>query len=227
MKIQKGQLKLYKNAQQSLNEVENVLNKLNNLLNYKIEIVSQVSEVELKKLFYISGGNSGLSEEFIYNNQPANSSESIPILSSATIEDKLMGYVSRYSMPDGNNLKIFNGPSILVTRNGYAGTMSYLSIDEFTTNDHAYVLTPKARWADKINLRWSINQYQELFYNLVTSKTDNATFNKNYAGKQKIKLPEIKIQNRIAKNLFIIDSNIDSLKKTKEKLEGLIEHEII
>ena len=112
-----------------------------------------------------------------------------------------------------------------MARNGYAGTMTHME-EEFTTNDHAYVLTLKAEWEDKIDLRWFVYQYQELFYNLVTSKSDNATFNKEYAEKQKIKIPDIKVQKSIVKNLLKIDKTIIELEKNKTLIEDLIECEI-
>jgi type I restriction enzyme, S subunit len=227
IKTQERQLKLYKNLQFVLNDVENRLNKLNELLSYKIEFESYIYEEKIKKVFKIIGGSGGLTKEFIYNNLPDSIDESIPILSSATIDEKSMGFVSRHSKLEGNNLLIFDAPAILVTRNGHhAGTMKYITNGEFTVNDHAYVLIPKENWIKKINLRWFVNQYQELFYNLVTSKIDNATFNKKYAGKQRIQIPDIKSQNKIAEKLFEIDTNIDKLKKSKEQIEGLIEYEI-
>lgn len=169
------------------------------------------------------GGNSGLTEEFVYSNQPTNEAEKIPILSSATLTINLMGYVSRNARPEGKCLKVFKGPCILVARNGFAGTMRYVSGGEFTTNDHAYVLVPKKAWSDRINLRWFTYEYQEMFYNLVTSKSDNATFNKDYAEKQGIIVPAISVQNLIAQNLLLMDrlmENVGGLKEDIEKFVG-------
>jgi len=59
------------------------------------------------------------------------------------------------------------------------GSMTYIKEGRFTTNDHAYVLIPKKNWINKINLRWFTFQFQGLFQNLATSKSDNATFTKN------------------------------------------------
>jgi len=181
----------------------------------------------LDNIFQFKGGNSGLTEEFIYNNQPNNEEEKIPILSSATLDINLMGYISRNAKPNGKNLKIFRGPCILVARNGYAGTMAYIESREFTTNDHAYVLTSKKEWKDNINLRWFVYQYQELFYNLVTSKSDNATFSKEYAEKLKVKIPDVKIQNPITGKLLKADRLIQNLKEIKKEINGSIECEIM
>lgn len=173
----------------------------------------------LGKVLKFNGGNSGLTEEFIYNNLPNNIDERVPILSSATLKINLMGYISRYAKPKNKKLKIYNGPCILVTRNGYAGTMTYIKDGEFTINDHAYILTPQTEWKGRINLRWFAYQYQELFYNLVTSKSDNATFNKEYAEMQTIFVPKKSAQDEIAKKLL----ELDSLTEKLEKLNNLID----
>lgn len=180
----------------------------------------------IKDIFYFKGGNSGLTEEFIYYNLPGKEDEKIPILSSATLETNLMGYISRSSRPSGKKLRVFSAPCVLVARNGYAGTMTYIANGDFTTNDHAYVLTPKKDWKDKINLRWFVFQYQELFHNLVTSKSDNATFNKEYAEKQTIRIPNIDFQKRISEKLKKIDALIQNLKELKEKADKLVEYQI-
>ena len=157
-------------------------------------------------IFYIKGGNSGLTEEFIYYNMPTNEAEKIEIFSSATLESKRMGFISRNAKPNGQNLKIFRAPAILVARNGYAGSMTYIPSGEFTTNDHAYVLTPKNDWKEKINLKWFIHEYQDLFFNLLTSKSDNATFDKGYANRQTVKIPDRDFQNAFVEKIESIES---------------------
>lgn len=183
---------------------------------------------KLKDIFHFRGGNSGLTEKFIYSNQPSEDSDGIPIFSSATLKANMMGEISRTAKPGGRRLKLFKGPSILVARNGYAGIMTYIEEDEFTTNDHAYVLSPKKEWEDRINQRWFIHQYQGLFYTLVTSKSDNATFNKYYAEKQEVRIPDKEsFQDMVAGRLLRIDNIVTHLEGLKEQIEDLLECEII
>jgi len=181
---------------------------------------------KIEKIFDIEGGNSGLTEDFVYNNQPTNEEESIKILSGATIERNILGYVNKNSRPNNRNLKIFKAPFIQIVRKGLAGYMTYFNLGEFTANDDIYILTIKKEWLNKVNLRWFAYQYQELFYNLVTSKSDNATFNKEYAEKQRVKIPDIECQNNIAKKLLKIDTLIERLEKTKERIKELMEFKI-
>lgn len=178
---------------------------------------------ELKKIFHIEGGNSGLTEEFIYYTLPSNEEEKIEIFSSATLEAKRMGCISRNAKPNGKKLKIFRAPAILVARNGYAGSMTHIPTGEFTTNDHAYVLTPKKDWEEKIDLKWFIHEYQDLFFNLVTSKSDNATFDKGYANRQTVKISDIDFQNAFVKKIEYMESIIAKQKEIEKEIDALLE----
>lgn len=181
----------------------------------------------LGNIINFGGGNSGLTEEFVYNNQPNSLEERVPILSSATLDINLMGYISRFANPSNKKLKIYKGPCVLVARNGYAGTMTYIPKGEFTINDHAYVLTVKKKWCDRVNLRWFAYQYQGLFYNLVTSKSDNATFNKEYAEQQTIALPSRSFQDKIAEKIKELDDMLNLLEKLKNEIELIKNTEMI
>lgn len=183
--------------------------------------------VELSKILFFKGGNSGLTEDFIYYNQPSNENEKIEIFSSATLEVNRMGYISRNAKPNGKKLKIFIAPAILTARNGYAGLMTYIQRGEFTTNDHAYVLIPKRDWEEKINLKWFIYAYQELFYTLVTSKSDNATFDKEYASRQIVKIPDVNFQNMFAEKMESIESVIEKLYEIEKEIDDQLKYAFV
>lgn len=227
VEVQEVQLKAYTKPQFFIDKIKQLRSKSASLLKSNMQVTNFVHHERISELFHIKGGNSGLTEKFIYCNSPKNVDEGIPILSSATIKANLMGYISRNAKPNGKKLKTFNGPCILIARNGYAGTMTYITEKEFTTNDHAYVLFPKKAWKDRINLKWFMYQYQELFYNVVTSKSDNATFGKEYAENQEVKLPNIDFQNDVGEKLLKLDETLEKLRRLEEQLEDLIEYEII
>ena len=205
--------------------IETTLNRLGVILEQVIVNLTYVTHenVELSKVLSFKGGNSGLTEDFIYYNQPTNEEESIEILSSATLDVNRMGFISQNAKPNGKNLKIFRGPAILVARNGYAGSMTYIPSGEFTTNDHAYVLTSKKDWKDKINLMWFIHEYQDLFFNLVTSKSDNATFDKGYASRQTVKIPDRDIQNAFVEKIGYMEYIITKQKEIEKEIDALLE----
>ena len=227
IQIQKKQLATYFKVQYFLDAIIKLLKRYDDFLKSNLIITKYVYKEEIREFFHIKGGNSRLTEEFIYYNPPNDEKENIPILSGATLEINLMGYLSKNAKPNNRNLKIFSSPSILVVRKGIAGHMTFINKGEFTINDDAYVLILKKKWMNKINLRWFIYQYQELFYKLVTSKSDNATFNKEYIEKQKVKIPKFDIQKDIGNNLLKIDSLNDKLKEIKRQLKELLETEIL
>jgi len=227
--VQEKQLKKYESLSNFKKYINEVLNKLMQTTNFYKTYTkdSIVTRNNIKTFIDFTGGNSGLTEEFIYHNLPETEEDKIEILTSATLERTAMGFISMNAKPNNKKLKIFEGPAILVARNGYAGTMRYILRGRFTTNDHAYVLTPKKKWKDRINLEWFINEYQELFWKIVTSKSDNATFNKEYAERQVIQIPDIDDQKRIIQKLNPLKSLIQKLHVIENEIDELLEYTIV
>lgn len=85
----------------------------------------------------------------------------------------------------------------------------------------------RPEWKGKLNLRWFAYQFQGLFYNLVTSKSDNATFNKEYAEIQQVQIPKETFQDGVAEKLLNLDQTIKNLDNMREQLENLLEYEIV
>ncbi len=153
-------------------------------------------------LFNVHGGNSGLTEEFIYNNPPLSEMDSVEILTGATLEQNRMGHVAKDAvLENGRKLKTWDEDCIILTRKGNAGTMTFVSGKTFATNDDAYVLVPKAKWKGKINLQWFVHQYQAAFWNAVTSKSDNATFNTQWMKRIYVTIPALEVQNAVAERV--------------------------
>ncbi|MDD1444012.1 hypothetical protein MEO93_27460, partial [Dolichospermum sp. ST_sed3] len=171
------------------NELRNIKFKISQLFNsYKFEGVGTLTPIS--EIFQIRGGNSGLTEEFIYYNLPNNEDESIPIYSGATLDSNNLGYISNFAKPDNKSLKHFKGPAILVIRKGLAGKMLKITEAIYTANDDVYIFELKNKYKHLIDLEWFIYQYQDLFFHIVTSKSDNATFNKEYCQSQNVLIPD-------------------------------------
>lgn len=222
-------LDLFEKADDLKNLIFKTINALT-LLDKNISLTKfnhQVQKYKVSKIFNIKGGNSGLTEEFIYYNLPETEEDKIEILTGATLERTAMGVISKNARPKNKNLKLFEGPAVLVVRKGIAGMMTYIPKGTFTTNDDAYVLTPKKAWKDKINLEWFISEYQELFWKIVTSKSDNSTFGKDYAERQIIQLPHIDEQNRIMQKLTPLKVLIQKLHAIENKIDKLLEYTIV
>lgn len=226
IKIQERQLKKYEKLSNLKAKTNNLINKLRDAIHFYKTYNSLVATGNIKDFLNIEGGNSGLTEEFIYYNLPNTEDEKVMILTSATLERTAMGFISEKAKPDERDLKIFNGPAILVARNGYAGTMTYISDGRFTTNDHAYVINQKEEWKDRINLEWFISEYQALFYVIVTSKSDNATFSKEYAERQIIQIPQIDEQEEIMSKLAPLKNLINQMQLIENEIDELLEYTI-
>ena len=138
-----------------------------------------------------------------------------------------MGSIHEGARPKGNKLKIFDGPAIVVYRKGNAGSMTLIDKGRFTTNDDAYVITIEKDCKNKINLRWFIYQYQNLFQNIITSKSDNATFSKEYAKNQIISYPLKKKQDDIAERLIFLDNIKEDIELLNNEIKKILECEII
>lgn len=214
-----GELRFRKeNAVKTITEIKIEIE--NTIRNIKVQNENKKRKEKLKKIFKISGGNDGLTREFIYKNQPSNSEDALKVYSGATTQEGELGYLSKKAP-----IKIENGPAIVVVRKGKAGWMEFMEDEHFAINDDAYVMKPKDGW--DVNLTWFINQYQELFFNIVTSKSDNGTFSKSYAEEQSIELPEIKVQNEIAYKLKKYNELVEKLKILNIQIEKLLEKQIL
>jgi type I restriction enzyme M protein len=205
-----------------ISELNKQIEKLNEEPDENMSSLENIGQV-----FNFFGGNSGLTEEFIYNNQPTNDEEKLEIYSGATERKNFVGFVSVNAVLNNKNLIILNAPAILIVRKGKAGKMIFIKNGKFSLTDDAYVIIPKEKWVNKIDLRWFMHQYQELFYNLVTSKSDNATFNKEYAEKQNVVVLDHGKQLKISNALTKLDEAIDTLNKLSGQIDELLRSEII
>jgi len=171
----------------------------------------------------VLGGNSGLTDQFIYENQPMSPADSIEVLSGATLPGNDLGPASRYARPKGKKLKIVDRESILLSRKGfYAGVMRYIGHREVAINDDAYLLVPKKGWEKRLNLRWFSHQYSLPLRACVTSQTDNATFNQQWLHKLPVRIPEKEAQDREAAKLAALENLDRRLERLEVELRRLL-----
>ena len=216
---------LYWNIRETKNFLENKIEELEDIISLKWDLNSDGENIQISDLFDIYGGQSNLTEEFIYNNSPKSDDDSIKVFSGST-SHKILGYISSDSKLNNNQLKIFKGPCILIVRKGKAGHMFHIKEEKFVINDDAYVMYPKENMVNKINLVWFINFYQDLFIN-ISSKSDNGTFSKNHALNQIVNIYPIEIQNLFANNITNINKIIKKFKKYNSELDKLLDYQII
>lgn len=230
IKIQLKELASYKRAYELKHKINDIVNMISLLENTKVELLESIYEESIGEIFKISGGDSGLTEFFVYHNQPEDIEDSVLIHSGATLERKKMGVISKHAiLPKGNRIKIFEGEGIIVSRNGYyAGSMQIVGKNvDVALNDHAYFMKLKKKWIGKVNITWFVKAYQELFFNLVSSKSDNATFNKTYAEKQMVSIPSYEFQEHIAYEVEKLAKLKQELSICSRELLSLLEFEIL
>jgi len=178
----------------------------------------------LKMFVDIKGGNSCIIKNFIYYNMPKNKDDSIPVYSSSVTKDTFLGYIDKNAVDENNRaIKIFNGECILVARNGQAGKMRYIKNGTFTINDHAYVIYPKKKYKERINLKWFSYKFQKLFYDLIIAKDGNGTFNKTYAEKHEIEIPNIEVQLQELKYYDLLTKYKAKIEEIDLKIDNLLD----
>lgn len=158
---------------------------------------------KIKDFFDIIGGNSGLTEEFIYNNQPKDKEDAVTVYSGSTVVAYTLKDISKHAKILKNNkltnLKWFHGNGIIIARNGKAGSMFYVNKENFTMNDHAYYMKVKKKYEDKINPKYIIYATKELIKECVSSNGEgkNGTFSKTIYEQLYINIPIKNEQDRL------------------------------
>lgn len=186
----------------------------------------QIRDSKINDIFNCLSGNSGLTEESIYNN--TNINENLyKILSSATSNSNMFGYTSKFKI-NGKLIKVFqDNEGLLITRNGMAGKTYYLPKGNYTLNDHAYILFKKPKCPFKINLKWFSIEYRDEILSY-SSASDNGTWNKTgFFSNTVIDLPSIEEQNEVANLYEKTEKKLDGINKFIDKINTLFNKEII
>lgn len=176
---------------------------------------------KVKTFFKIEGGNSGLTEDFIYLNQPKSKKREIIVYSSATQENTALRKVDIKAKIKNKSIKKFSGEGIIIARNGKAGNMTYLENGNYTMNDHAYVIQVRNEYKSQINIKYILNGIRKEIEDCITSdKQGNRTFNKTLLEEKIIEFPDLDIQNNLVneyekfyKMKEVINSKIENIKK--------------
>lgn len=213
-------------------EIENVLTKIVRIKSSTPTFIYkdfQAKGLAADKIFDCLNGNSGLTEEIIYQNISAESGDKkYLVLSSSTIERTKMGIIPKCKLPHSNKeITVFEGKEgLLVARNGRAGRLQFLESGDYTLNDHAYILYLKDAPPVKLNLKWIIYQYQDLFYEFA-SKSDNGTWNKTGFFKHaKFDIPSLKEQEKIVNQFEVIENYDKKLTIISKNIENILDKEI-
>ena len=173
--------------------------------NFITDIKYQGTNIPISECFNYLSGNQGLSTKVINNCK--NEKNDCIVLSSSLLDETSLGHVPQnLVLPNGKNIKLFKDKEgIVISRNGYAGTMSYLKKGIYTLTDHAYIIYLKDDCKYDIDLNWFISSYQdEIRENYQTTKDGNQTwsiteFFKNFY----FNIPDIQNQKIISEKYVI------------------------
>jgi type I restriction-modification system DNA methylase subunit len=145
----------------------------------------------ISEMFDYLPGNHGLTEEIIYEQQPTSEEDSVPIFSGSQDNETPIGYICRNANnKDGKPISYFEGPCLILTKDGSAGLLTFKEKgQEFTINHHACVLKVKEDWTNKVHLRWFAHRYQKTLFQAVTSKSDNRVFSTEWFERLKFDIP--------------------------------------
>ena len=174
---------------------------------------------KIKEFFMIGSGNSGLTEEFIYRNQPSCPENSVKVFSSSTQEKTSFRSVDKNAvLPDGKGLKVYRTEGIVIARNGKAGKMTFVNdTNMYCMNDHAYILYVKKTYKKKIDIKYIMYCCKDILEKCVTSdKKGNQTFNKTLFMESIIELPDIKTQKKYV-------SEFEKMKKLSNRINLCID----
>ena len=171
-------------------------NTLDSTISFPDEDLLQGSNVPVAELFECMGGNSGLTEAFIYEHQN-DAGIKCRVLSGATIDANELERISEDVLLKGKRLKFCNGEGILVIRKGDAGNVRYLPKDNYTINDDAYILTVKENCKYDINLKWFSVYYGKVFKDYASGNS-NGTWNKTgFFSNAYVNIPSLSFQQKV------------------------------
>lgn len=185
----------------------------------------QGKEVSISTCIDYLSGNSGLTEETVYQTLQINN-QHYSILSSATEESTMMGEIPMCIIKN-HPLKVFEDkPGLLVTRNGKAGHTRFLQPGKYTINDHAYILYLRDNSPYIIDLKWLAIQYREEFLSYASS-ADNGTWNMSgFFEYTKIDVPNIEEQEKVVRAHEEVQQRIRTIEAIESKYYNLLTKEI-
>jgi hypothetical protein len=187
----------------------------------------QGRNISISEVLVCVSGNSGLTEEEIYQ-RIISDGERYDVLSSSTMEETRLGKIPKGYLSSGKELEVIEDKEgILVVRNGKAGSTFFIDKGKYALTDHAYFLTLRQDCKYQVKLKWLMVQYSQLFFDYVSSP-DNATWNKTgFFQSAKVDIPLIEEQLEILREYEKLDLLEQRLRATVTKINQLFNRQIV
>lgn len=179
------------------------------LRKYRITIPDgmECEEYSAGELFNFLDKNTGLTEEYIYNNANPLSLQ-IPVY---TASYEPIGNLPINYIKDGRPLKVCTGEVIIIFRQGYAGLM-YIPKDKmFYASEHTIPIQVKDEFKDILNQHWFAQYYQPDIMHYVTGKADSGNFSELAFRKMKFLIPKRPWQDECASLYIELRSELEKI----------------
>jgi len=210
-----------------LNLVLDEVNQLKSMFFSQEYTHYQTKNIPISIILQVEGGNSGLTEEFLYSQLQYKVSRNYRVLTGSIdfSGSKFIHKCRNPKNPDELIKTVENKPVIHVVRKGKAGSTSYFEKGSYTTNDDAYIIFLKETNFE-INLKWLMYQLKPEFIEY-SSSSDNGTWNKTGFFKNvTIDLPDIKEQNKVAEKYEQLENLEKKLISALTKINELLRKQI-
>ncbi len=133
--------------------------------------------VAASKIFRVIGGNSGLTEEYLYSLLLNEGERKYRLLTGSM---DIAGSTMIYRCPNPRNpdqlIKVLTGEGLHVVRKGKAGHINYLPNGDYTLNDDAYILVDSGKHNLEISFEWLALTHRHVFEEYA-SNSANGTWN--------------------------------------------------
>lgn len=138
--------------------------------------------IRLADLFMIQKGDSGLTEEIIYQYFDV---EGLPVYGGGASAARFK--ITRIARTNRNrSVTVFRGPVIIISMDGTSGSMRIIDEGEFCANHHGSVLTPVDL---SVDLYWFVQQNEPLLRALASNQKASATLNMTQLQEFMVQIP--------------------------------------
>ena len=122
----------------------------------------QVKDIPINKILNCKGGNSGLTEEAIYQKSMV-TGKRYDIISASIDQNTRLGTIPLTKIR-GKKLKPFeNRDGILIVRVGKSGSSFFLKAGKYVATDNTYILYLNKKHPHQVNLKWLMYQLKSVF----------------------------------------------------------------
>lgn len=192
--------------------IESVLRSIHDIENKQLGypfVNYQGKDVPISEILSFLGGNSGLTEEYLYSQLQSDAERKYLILTGST-DYSTSQFTHKCEHPKNATrfISVLEGkPIIHVVRKGKAGSSAYFGKGNYTVTDDAYLLflkdAPQKTLVDsqkepyRVNLKWLAHELKTRFYDYGSS-ADNGTWNKGkFFGEVNVDIPSLPEQDKI------------------------------